>query len=366
MHACPILFSLAILAFLPLEARTETPLFSTMHGMPAAHHGVASQVVSDRGSSALRAADDFVVPPTEAGWTVTAVEVNGMYLNRPDSPAPPRAVQVYVYDDNAGTPRGLAADEARFAAAAPAFVDVDAGDFHITLPGEGVFLPPGRYWLSVVVAMPVASGGQWVWTESASAVDSGRPNGHESVWTQTPRLTPYGCVDGWEARCGVCGVFGDPMDDIPDPDLAFTLYGVAGAHPQNPRRNEPRKPAGETPPAATGASMANLGGVGRGAMGPRQEGASPEVAQADDAVDVAGGVLPVSLSDLVQIIALYNAGGYACILDPEGACGASPFDGAPRDWRISLSELLRVVQFYRAGGYRACPGSEDGYCPAFD
>jgi hypothetical protein len=78
-----------------------------------------------------------------------------------------------------------------------------------------------------------------------------------------------------------------------------------------------------------------------------------------------GTVIPMTLADLLALIALYNAGGYGC----DGTapdCGAHPLDCAPMDWRISLSELLRAVQFYQAGGYAACTDDASGYCPVFD
>jgi hypothetical protein len=81
----------------------------------------------------------------------------------------------------------------------------------------------------------------------------------------------------------------------------------------------------------------------------------------------------ISLSELLRVTQLYNAGelhcdggtedGYAPDTGERG-CDAHSSDYIAQDWAISLSELLRAVQLYAAGAYYACdgPGAEDGYC----
>jgi hypothetical protein len=87
----------------------------------------------------------------------------------------------------------------------------------------------------------------------------------------------------------------------------------------------------------------------------------------------------IALNELLRIIQLYNAGGYACagsLTDSEdgfivGTQGAGGVDCLPHsaDYldannQISLSELLRMIQYYNAGLIRYCPGeaSEDAFC----
>lgn len=348
-----------LLLFAVAGQATPGVLFSTMDGIPAERHGIASQQVTDFGGGTLQAADDFTVP-AGSGWHLTGVEVNGMYQNRPEAPEAPGAIHVYVFDDARGRP----AAESRIVAEGRPYTDLDAGDFFVELPGTGVHLPPGRYWISVVVVLPFATGGQWVWTESASAADRGRAYGAPSVWRQTPRLSPFGCVDQWGARCVECGVVGDPMDDTLHPDLAFALYGVEAplgaantAEPSTTRMAQELSADAIVATEVASASRAHSPTPGRATA--IDTPLTPASVLIED-----GPVLPMTLADLLQVIALYNAGGYGCA-GTALECAPHPLDSAPQDWRISLSELLRAAQFYHAGGYTACAVADDGYCPVF-
>lgn len=89
--------------------------------------------------------------------------------------------------------------------------------------------------------------------------------------------------------------------------------------------------------------------------------------------------LSINLSELLRVIQFYNSGGYSCADDaPESEDGFAPgppgdflcapheSDINPFDWAINLSELLSLIQLYNADGYAPCqelvyPG-EDGYC----
>jgi hypothetical protein len=80
----------------------------------------------------------------------------------------------------------------------------------------------------------------------------------------------------------------------------------------------------------------------------------------------------LSLSELVRVVQLYNAGQLHCEPGSEDAfapgagaedCAPHDADYAPADWSISLSELLRVIQLFNAGAYRCCIDGEDGFCP---
>lgn len=158
---------------------------------------------------------------------------------------------------------------------------------------------------------------------------------------------------------------GDPMDRTVDPDLAFALYGEDAAHSvatvADATATHPG-PASDTAKAATTtvASAASAFSPTPGATTAIAEMLAPAAAVVER-----GTVVPMTLADLLALIAMYNAGGYGCdgtALD----CAAHPLDCAPMDWRISLSELLRAVQFYQAGGYAACTADTSGYCPVFD
>lgn len=86
----------------------------------------------------------------------------------------------------------------------------------------------------------------------------------------------------------------------------------------------------------------------------------------------------LSLSELLRQVQFFAMGGYRCIpdnLDPQedglfAGTRAGDFSCAPidtdfegeGDYFISLTELLRVVQLYNAGTYHSCDNDEDGFC----
>jgi hypothetical protein len=96
------------------------------------------------------------------------------------------------------------------------------------------------------------------------------------------------------------------------------------------------------------------------------------------------GTSNVTLDELLRVIQMFNAGGYACALNPGATedgylpgtfnfagrdldCRAHASDYVPAggDGAISLSELLRLIQIYNVGEYRFClalPSSEDNFC----
>jgi len=81
----------------------------------------------------------------------------------------------------------------------------------------------------------------------------------------------------------------------------------------------------------------------------------------------------ISLSEVLRVIQLFNAGAYHCdavksedgYLPGQGdsACGAHDSDYIAPFFAIELSELLRLIQFYTSGGYENCIEGEDGFCP---
>jgi len=172
-------------------------------------------------------ADDFTV--TGNGWTINAIQVQGSYYNAVSPPLAADSVNVYILADSAGQPAGtnLPAD-ALFAWEGAPYTDVQDGDLRVDLPAPGWFLAPGTYWL---VFQPNVDGtqGQWGWTESSAAPQSGTAVGFESVWMQvSPALIPPGnCADAWSARVTVCGAT-QAANPPPEPDFAFVLEGTLG------------------------------------------------------------------------------------------------------------------------------------------
>ena len=81
----------------------------------------------------------------------------------------------------------------------------------------------------------------------------------------------------------------------------------------------------------------------------------------------------LSLSEVLRVVQLYNAGGYGAAAGTEDgyAPGISKQTGVPHDadytgdWVIDISELLRVVQLFNAPGgvYYRASGTEDGFVP---
>lgn len=86
----------------------------------------------------------------------------------------------------------------------------------------------------------------------------------------------------------------------------------------------------------------------------------------------------ISLSELLRVIQFYNALGLHCVTVEgesedgyiaganEAAENCTPHDSdfAPQDWTINLSELLQLIQLYNANGYEPCEAPE-GFCPVF-
>jgi len=81
----------------------------------------------------------------------------------------------------------------------------------------------------------------------------------------------------------------------------------------------------------------------------------------------------ISMTELIRIIQLFNAGTYGCGESGTGdgyaasgndkTCKPHSADYAPQDWRIGLNEILRVMQFYTAGAYHPDAAQDDGFAP---
>ncbi|MEM8960955.1 MAG: hypothetical protein AAGD38_05715 [Acidobacteriota bacterium] len=220
-------------------------LFSSFSGIASGPFTVSSQLFLDlfvdpptnsvRFASA--GADDFEV--TGDGWRIEEIAVRGTYFF---GSGPAESVSVYFIADDAGLPAttDLSGGAIR-AYEGIGFVDVEVGDFRITLvDGDGnpdpLTLRPGVYWVVVRANMGFVSGGQWGWTESAAGANSGLTNGAESAWMQNAPFLPgidgeNDCVDEWGPRVTECGLTGDGLRAPPERDFAFEMRGrqlVAG------------------------------------------------------------------------------------------------------------------------------------------
>ena len=85
----------------------------------------------------------------------------------------------------------------------------------------------------------------------------------------------------------------------------------------------------------------------------------------------------IELSELLRVIQLYNAGGFACDAVTEDGytpmgndrtCPPHRLDYAEQDWRFDLGELLRCIQFFNAfgGAYHADSDGEDGFAAGLE
>ena len=154
----------------------------------------------DSGDFDSQAADDFAVPEGFT-WIVTKIDVTGVYFN---SYGPSIGQKVYFYKDKNGKPGKLIQEIDNLQG-----VDND-GSFAITLPGKGVKLKTGKYWLSVQVGLHDFNDGQWGWEVSSEQ------NTSEAMW-QNPG-----------GGFGVCPIWGNIESCVGyGPDLMFDLKGKA-------------------------------------------------------------------------------------------------------------------------------------------
>jgi len=143
-------------------------------------------------------ADDFVVP-AHAVWTITEVDVTGQYF---DGSGPATSEAVIFYADDNGMPGDAVATFSTLKGTE------NNGAFSITLPGKGIKLEKGRYWVSVTVTPNFAQGGgEWGWYVNSVL------HGDEAMW-QSPGQQP----------CPTWGTLEACTDT--GPDLMFALKGT--------------------------------------------------------------------------------------------------------------------------------------------
>jgi len=206
-------------------------LFSTFSGIAPMSFAPNSQVFTVSGGMtgipagyANAAADDFTIPAGDAIWTIEVINVQGAYFN---GPGPAQSVNVYILGNSGGLPDSTNLSAASiYAAENLSYTDVGSGDFEIDLPGSGLSLAPGTYWLVVQANMDAFSAGQWGWRESSASADTGTMVGFESAWFENAVLFNT-CVGAWGARITTCNVTQPPNGTGQEFDLAFSLRGTA-------------------------------------------------------------------------------------------------------------------------------------------
>jgi hypothetical protein len=133
-------------------------------------NGTGEAVTSDVGEA--QAADDFVVPDG-ATWTITEVDVTGQFFNG----SGPAGYENVVFYKDKGLYPGKALKKGTFNNIKGA---ESGGNFAITLPGKGLKLEPGHYWVSVIPYCDFATGcGEWGWELSSVQ------NGNQAVSRST-------------------------------------------------------------------------------------------------------------------------------------------------------------------------------------
>jgi len=151
-----------------------------------------------------QAADDFVIS-SPLSWTVSSVEVLGVYYN---GTGPATSVNVWFHSDNNGLP-GSAADSVMNVVPSGG---LSTGSFIIPITPH-ITLQSGTYWLSVQCNMDLLTGGQWGWTEQL-------PNFNYSAWRNP--LGGFGTqCSNWGYRVNGCQVGSGPYHD-----LSFRINGV--------------------------------------------------------------------------------------------------------------------------------------------
>lgn len=148
-----------------------------------------------------QAADDFVIP-TGKTWTVTEIDVTGEYSKGGGSPI---SEDVIFYKNKHGMP-GAAVMKGTFNN-----LDGGAGpNFAFRLPGKGLKLKAGTYWVSVIADVNIIVSGQWYWNVN------GTQHGNQATW-QNP--------DGGFTYCQTWGTIEDCIGY--GPDLMFELKGTS-------------------------------------------------------------------------------------------------------------------------------------------
>lgn len=176
--------------------------------------GLVSQNFSTTYSKTYDAtgADDFIVPKKglkdkkkkKKGWTVTEVDVTGVYFN---GSGPAASETVTFYADSSGVP-GAPLKGGVFTVTGTD----SSGTFSITLPKKGMFLKAGHYWVGVAANLDFSTGGEWGWEGNTSIKN------YDAMWENPGGGFGTSCTS-WGTN-GTC--LGYTQDDM------FDLKGTAG------------------------------------------------------------------------------------------------------------------------------------------
>ncbi|MBK7121850.1 MAG: T9SS type A sorting domain-containing protein [Chitinophagaceae bacterium] len=196
---------------------TSTPV-STLYtqGTGTPPNGSPSQVFEPANAAfSSQGADDFTVP-AGATWTVTQVTTSGINT----ASGVPTSVNVFFYANSGSNLPGAAI--ASFTNLA-SFVRTGA-NYVVTLPGAGINLPGGTYWMSFQVNMSFATSGQWFWG------NFGTTNvGNQYAWQNPGGGFATPCTS-WGYGATGCGVGGTNRNNY------FSIIGtsVTGGAPLPP------------------------------------------------------------------------------------------------------------------------------------
>ena len=148
-----------------------------------------------------QAADDFVIPKAQT-WKIREVDVTGVYFS---GSGPATSENVVFYQDNNGMP-GNPVTKGTF----DSLKGSGGPNFTIILPGKGLKLNAGHYWVSVVANVDYVNAGEWGWEVNSVQ------HGNQAMW-QNPNRGLGGCRT-WGTIENCLG-FG--------PDLMFDLRGTS-------------------------------------------------------------------------------------------------------------------------------------------
>jgi hypothetical protein len=147
-------------------------------------------------------ADDFIVPK-KAQWTVSEVDVSGLFYN---GSGPAISENVTFYNDNNGVPGTVVKGGS--------LTNLDGtdsgGSYTISLGKKGVTLKSGHYWVSVTANCGFLTGcGQWGWYLNRTIKND------PAVWENPGNGFGTGCTTwGTIAKCEGGAYTGDFMFDL--------------------------------------------------------------------------------------------------------------------------------------------------------
>ncbi|HEY3777720.1 MAG TPA: hypothetical protein VGL35_06655 [Rhizomicrobium sp.] len=146
-------------------------------------------------------ADDFIIPKGKI-WTIRDVDVSGIYFN---GPGPANSENVIFYTDSGGMPGNPIGKGT--------FTNLNGSgspSFRIKLPGNGLRLKSGHYWVSVIANLDFKVAGEWGWGTNANIRND------PAMWRE-PNCG-WSCCPNWETLSNCLGV---------DYDFIFELRGIS-------------------------------------------------------------------------------------------------------------------------------------------